>query len=208
MKCQDCKKDKKLSKFYDRSDREGKYHVCKKCLRKRQTNSVRRKKRKLVTTLGGECKNCGYNKCLNALEFHHTEPENKEFGISKKLYSTGIKELRKETKKCVLLCSNCHRELECKNPFCSHTSKEVPKLKNKSTKSKTLICVECNKEFDSKTYESRKYCSLKCKYKNSEKIDWPETKWLKRIVDLYSYSALARKLGVSDNAIRKRIKNH
>ena len=74
----------------------------------------------------------------------------------------------------------------------------------------TSKCKYCKKDFKlSKSCKSRrKYCSYKCARKDSEKIKWPPTTWLKRIVKEYNYSHLSRKLGVSDNAIRKRIKNH
>lgn len=56
--------------------------------------------------LGG-CKICGYNKCLEALEFHHIDPKQKDGNISR---ITNVDRLNKEIDKCVLLCSNCHRE--------------------------------------------------------------------------------------------------
>lgn len=39
-------------------------------------------KEKCVEYMGGKCKICGYNKCNSALEFHHLDPNNKEFQIS------------------------------------------------------------------------------------------------------------------------------
>ena len=56
------------------------------------------------------CSVCGYCKCARALEFHHNS--DKEFGISNAIkYKYGLKRLKKEMDKCILLCSNCHREL-------------------------------------------------------------------------------------------------
>ena len=60
--------------------------------------------------LGGKCCLCGYDKCKSALEFHHTDGETKEFGISNKINCSWDKILE-ELKKCVLVCSNCHREI-------------------------------------------------------------------------------------------------
>jgi len=60
--------------------------------------------------LGGKCVKCGYNKCTHALEFHH-QNNNKEFTISKQWNSKTWELMKKEVKKCILLCSNCHREL-------------------------------------------------------------------------------------------------
>lgn len=64
---------------------------------------------KLKIKEGGKCLRCGYNKCLSALEFHHKDPSKKDFGISDD--SIKLKEAVEEIKKCILICSNCHREL-------------------------------------------------------------------------------------------------
>lgn len=66
-------------------------------------------KKALIERHGGKCQKCGYSKCVRALEFHHTDPSEKDFGISKTL-TKKFEELVKETDKCVLLCSNCHAE--------------------------------------------------------------------------------------------------
>jgi hypothetical protein len=63
---------------------------------------------------GGKCVKCGYSKCLAALDFHHLDPEAKRFCVSQ---YTGKEpeELLIEIEKCVLLCSNCHREIRYKS---------------------------------------------------------------------------------------------
>ena len=71
-------------------------------------NFKQRKKIELVKYKGGECEKCGYNKCVAALEFHHLDPTKKEFEISGNSYS--LKRLKEEADKCILICSNCHRE--------------------------------------------------------------------------------------------------
>lgn len=58
---------------------------------------------------GGKCERCGYNKYLGALEFHHIDPSKKEFTIGDSNFR--LKECVEEIKKCVLICSNCHKEL-------------------------------------------------------------------------------------------------
>lgn len=76
-----------------------------------RTNLLRKKhKQILVDMLGGCCELCGYKKCLSALEFHHLNPNEKEFTLSDcKVFR--IEFLKKEASKCKLLCSNCHREV-------------------------------------------------------------------------------------------------
>ena len=63
---------------------------------------------KLKESRGGKCIKCGYNKCTQALEFHHIDPSKKDFTISNGNFK--LQEAVKEIKKCILLCSNCHRE--------------------------------------------------------------------------------------------------
>ncbi len=88
------------------------YFRCQRCRNDHVIEFRRLKKRKLVQEAGGVCVKCGYNKHVGALQFHHTNPENKSFGISEDGRSTGMKKSREEAKKCVLLCANCHQEIE------------------------------------------------------------------------------------------------
>ena len=71
----------------------------------------RRKRRyKLIELLGGKCQKCGYNKCNEALAFHHISAD-KLFEVNSSImtnYSWDI--LVKEAKKCRILCLNCHAE--------------------------------------------------------------------------------------------------
>ena len=60
---------------------------------------------------GGKCEHCGYNANLSALEFHHRNPEEKEFQIDIRAFSNySLEKLEAELDKCELLCSNCHKE--------------------------------------------------------------------------------------------------
>lgn len=58
------------------------------------------------------CQLCGYDRCTRALEFHHIEPEKKSFSISGEGHTRSWDNLKEELDKCILLCSNCHREVE------------------------------------------------------------------------------------------------
>ena len=59
---------------------------------------------------GGRCQVCGYDRCIEALEFHHLDPTQKDFGISHKGYTRSWEKVKEEVEKCILLCANCHRE--------------------------------------------------------------------------------------------------
>lgn len=64
-------------------------------------------KERAIDHMGGKCQKCGYDRCPEALDFHHLDPREKDFTISSRL---GWEAVVEELKKCVLLCANCHRE--------------------------------------------------------------------------------------------------
>src|SRR4051794_3238212 len=66
----------------------------------------------LVAEAGGQCAICGYSRCLAALEFHHVERASKSFSGAARGMTRSLAEARQEARKCVLLCGNCHAEVE------------------------------------------------------------------------------------------------
>ena len=80
---------------------------CCKCVDASVKRHRRKVKKILVEEAGGRCVECGYNKSIAALEFHHLDPTQKEIRISS---GAALDSLRKEVIKCILLCANCHRE--------------------------------------------------------------------------------------------------
>ncbi|PIU99212.1 hypothetical protein COS59_00985 [Candidatus Wolfebacteria bacterium CG03_land_8_20_14_0_80_36_15] len=103
-----CKKHGK-TKHFKRPD--GSFR-CVKCASKWVIDSRIRKKKKLVSLFGGKCRACGYNRYIGALDFHHINPKTKSFSLSVKGLCYSWETILKEAKKCVLLCKNCHTELE------------------------------------------------------------------------------------------------
>jgi transposase len=85
---------------------------CKRC----RSDAVARRRRKvkeiLVAEAGGSCRICGYDRHVAALHFHHLDPSQKLMPLSARGIAYAIDTLRDEAKKCVLLCSNCHAEVE------------------------------------------------------------------------------------------------
>jgi len=67
------------------------------------------RKQTAIEYKGGKCCKCGYNKYIGALEFHHTNPKEKEFDW-KTIRLVSKDKFYKELDKCILLCANCHRE--------------------------------------------------------------------------------------------------
>jgi 5-methylcytosine-specific restriction endonuclease McrA len=69
-------------------------------------------KRILVGEAGGCCAICGYVGCVAALQFHHRNPSTKLFSLATEGATRSLAKARAEAKKCVLLCANCHAEVE------------------------------------------------------------------------------------------------
>ena len=69
-------------------------------------------KRRAVEYKGGACICCGYHQHVGVLDFHHIDPTTKEFGISGKGMTRSWEKIKTELDKCILVCANCHREIE------------------------------------------------------------------------------------------------
>jgi hypothetical protein len=63
----------------------------------------------LKSVMGGKCFLCGYDKNFAALDFHHLRDKN--FLINTLTIQKNITLVYREAAKCVLLCSNCHRDI-------------------------------------------------------------------------------------------------
>jgi hypothetical protein len=66
----------------------------------------------LVAEAGGRCGICGYDRRIGALEFHHVDPRQKRLEISRDGVTRSLEAVRLEARKCLLVCSNCHAEVE------------------------------------------------------------------------------------------------
>lgn len=85
---------------------------CRKCAVESVMRVHRNRKLDLVKMFGGKCIICGYNKYIGALHFHHKDAKTKSFGISEGYQHLSLSKLIEEAKKCILVCSNCHAEIE------------------------------------------------------------------------------------------------
>jgi len=93
-----------------------------------KNNRLFRIKSELITKKGGCCLECkikynGVNS--NIFDFHHVNPEEKLFNIMQGLNCKRLEDVYKEIKKCILLCSNCHRIKHHKFIFDGKIYKEV-----------------------------------------------------------------------------------
>jgi hypothetical protein len=74
------------------------------------TEYRKRMKLRAIEQKGGKCEECGYDKCIRNLNFHHRDPSSKSFGLNDGR-TRRWEIIEKEIEKCVLLCANCHGEV-------------------------------------------------------------------------------------------------
>jgi hypothetical protein len=55
-----------------------------------------------------QCTKCGFAHPA-ALDFHHEDPEQKEYNVHKLVSNKRFAKAYEEIKKCTVLCANCHR---------------------------------------------------------------------------------------------------
>lgn len=128
-----------------------------------------KRKYSAILERGGQCQKCGYHQNLSALEFHHRNPEEKEFQIDLRAFAnTSIEKLKIELDKCDLLCSNCHAEHhhpEYDINNIENLLKEIESNRIDFTKEKRIsICPYCKREF--KYVKGKIYCSKECRENN------------------------------------------
>jgi len=112
--------------------REGRgYYRCKRCRAAAVAKRRRKVKQKLAEEAGGACILCGYSRWLGALQFHHVEPGSKEFHLAQRGHSRATAKSRAEMRKCVLLCANCHAEVE--GGFATLPGDQVRRARMRST---------------------------------------------------------------------------
>lgn len=166
----------------------------------KETIKTYRQKRKsdLIYIMGEKCQICGYNKCDAALEFHHCNSNEKDFNLSNGNCRSLEKDLH-EARKCILLCANCHREVEYNNlklnpVFDEEKAKEV--IERNSIKK--IYCVDCGKKITSGAIRCEE-----CSQKARRKVERPSREELKKLIRNKSMVEVGRLFGVSDNGIRK-----
>lgn len=164
----------------------------------------RHTKQMIVDSMGGKCQCCGYNSCLEALDLHHIDPSKKEIAFGKiianpKGWNTIVKELRK----CILVCSNCHREIHANIRLLPMIYKTFDETYIKY-KEKFLTACPCCGKLKIERYAT---CSRQCSVSISNTINWDNIDLINLIeVEHKSFRILERELGLSHSAIRKRYK--
>lgn len=85
---------------------------CSKTCSRRHNLGLKRDKFKkgCVEYKGGKCEHCGYTKSISALQFHHKDPKEKLYEISREAHRRPWESVKAELDKCLMLCANCHIE--------------------------------------------------------------------------------------------------
>lgn len=112
-----------------------------------------------------------------------------------------------------LLCPNCHSQTDTYagrnigkwSGYVNRLDKQEVKTKVPRMSRQPKMCCDCGKIIDFKATRC-KSCSGFALVPT--KIEWPSVDELIRMVEETSYLAVGKNLGVSDNAIRKRIRHH
>lgn len=108
--CPRCNTYKLIDEFYVRSDRKGVTHsYCKGCVNIQTKERQRNLKIQAVSYKGGCCSDCGGVFPMACYDFHHEDPNEKDFAISKVKSPKWSEVIVNELDKCTLLCANCHR---------------------------------------------------------------------------------------------------
>lgn len=150
--------------------------MCRSCKANRKRWQL---KLKCLEILGGKCEECGYDRCSDALDFHHRDPRTKSFNISGRL-SKGWSKIEAEVKKCKLLCSNCHRE-------------EHWRAKQ-------------NKKFLTASIPYIRPKAKKMEGATAKRIIWPDINQLYSLAEQYGYEKTAQMFNATGNAVKKRLK--
>jgi hypothetical protein len=170
-------------------------------------------KRRGIEALGGVCAICGntFEDCC--YDFHHMNPDEKEFNISSGNVNSAKNWLhvRDELKKCVLLCANCHRlvhnnhaTVEIKNYFNEEyyewdlCDAKLVSMQTGEPIEANLVCPICG----GKKSSAADKC-LNCSKVEQRKFDVTREE-LKELIFTMHFTQIGAYYGVSDNAIRKR----
>lgn len=222
--CRICKLDKELVDFSQNKTKKDKLNAeCKECQKasfkkyyeknkdahiKRVTKCVKSKRKKLwAIKLELKCNRCGYDKHPAALQFHHTNPEEKLFDVSRGVSDLNWEATEKEIEKCECVCANCHAIEHCRfsidelNVEISKETKSRPEKRRKTYKKYYCHCGE------KKSYEA-KQCAKCAGISIRKVVERPSKEILIQKLKDSNFCQVAKEYNVSDNAIRKWLKSY
>lgn len=205
----------KKSRFECKVHGISKTYYCRICNRKRVYEQRRKVKEFIANLFGGKCQICGYDRCMRALQFHHVDPSKKDFSLSSFTKVISYEKLLIESKKCVLLCGNCHSEVESgvrllpsglmSKELLNKIEKEIEATKNRK-KIRIACCSYCNNDFAAKKGRQT-FCSQNC-HKRSMSSMLPSKETLKGLLWKQPTTHIAKLFDVSDKAVEKWAKKY
>lgn len=163
-------------------------------------------KQRMVDSFGSRCGICGYDKCNNALEFHHLNPEEKELTFGHiTACPVGWNKIVIELRKCICVCSNCHKEI---HDGITKVKEGVQRFNEsfvefylEKRKDYYDECPVCGKE----KRKDRRTCSKICAGALTGKADWKNVD-LEKLLKTNTIDEIAEILNVSKSAVTKRLK--
>jgi hypothetical protein len=108
----DCRKHGRMVHYWavDKRTGYGRWR-CRRCSGEAVLKRKQWVRRVLILEGGDRCQACGYDRLLRNLHFHHLDPAEKEFELTSG-NGKSLERFRAEARKCVLVCANCHGEIE------------------------------------------------------------------------------------------------
>lgn len=129
-----------------------------------------RTKQRIVEAMGEKCQLCSYDRCNASFDFHHLDRTTKKFSFGgMRANPVSWKRIVEELKKCIMLCANCHREVEagftsCEGMISAFDNAYSEYDWNEKEKSRNIgsgICEYCLEEYV--RYNTfQRYCSNAC----------------------------------------------
>lgn len=179
----------------------------------------RRMKLLAIQYMGGKCVRCAYIKCVDALEFHHKDPTQKDFNIAYRGLTKKFETVKAELDKCMLVCANCHREIHAEIRATMGAVRGRQQRPWPDADSLRLLLQEKSqtqlaKELRVSRATMRHWCrvlgvalpsSSGRKFRNPQ-FAWPSDEYLRQQLEVKPTSSVAKELKVSAPAIRKRCK--
>lgn len=160
---------------------------------------------RIIKSMGGECCICGYKKCKGALELHHIDPLKKDFSFGRIISNPHTwMVIAKELEKCILLCSNHHREVHNNMASIPIIYKHFDINFLQMTDYETVGCKECGKEI----MAINKYCSKACSAKAAGKTKWEDINLFELLNGNLSYEEIGEMVGVSGASVLKRTRTY
>ena len=162
-------------------------------------------KKVAVDMLGNKCFYCGESYPLCVYDFHHVQKKVVEISrimsTLNRMTLNSFINLIDEMKKCVLLCSNCHRQVE--SGLIEINESPVYDL----SILKRTFCNDCPICGNIKLV-NYVTCSVKCSHMNLRRVKWPLKEELKELIEHNTYTSIGLLFGVSDSTVKKWAKNY